>query len=77
MGSPVHVTSIVVSGCQKVECGPHQIWFIVLPPRENQSLKYPVTIYIINSKIIFSFDMSEYSTAIPLSEKFLAFYETR
>jgi hypothetical protein len=51
LGSPVHVfrvfvTSIFVSGCKKVECGPHQIWFIVLLPSENQGLKYTVTINI-------------------------------
>jgi hypothetical protein len=64
--SPAHVlrvfvTSISVSGCEKVKCGPHEIWFIVLLPSENQGLKCPVTINIINNQIIFSFDMSVYS----------------
>jgi hypothetical protein len=50
---------ISVSCCEKVECVPQQIWFIVLLPRENQGLKYPDTINIIN-KIIFSFNMPVY-----------------
>ena len=66
---PVHVlrvfvTSTSVSGSEKVECGPHQIWFIELLPSEKQSLKYPVTINIINNQIIFSFDMSVYSVRL-------------
>ena len=51
MGSPVDVfrifvTSISVSGCKKVECGPHQIWFIILLTNENLGLKYTVAMSI-------------------------------